>query len=170
MQTVQRLLDRAYEKIQVKSQYEELSDDLVQNGIDELNEMMWELDADGVSVGWRDVSSADENLPVADWLHGMILNGLAIQLAPDFGYTIDPRVIAAYENGLQVAYKNLVPIPTVFYPDILPTGGSRVRWNRDRFFYNTNRNSNFGQGGYARDEDNDIINSQPSDRDADRNQ
>jgi hypothetical protein len=124
MKTVLQLLNQAYTKIQVKSKYEDLSDDQKQEGIDELNQMMWEHDASGLPVNWSDVETADETVPEPDWMFSMMANGLAIRLAPNYGVQIDPRIIGMYEAGLDATYKRLVPIPKLLYPNILPTGRS----------------------------------------------
>lgn len=170
MKTVLQLLNQAYTKIQVKSKYEDLSDDQKQEGIDELNQMMWEHDASGLPVNWSDVSDVTETVPEPDWMFSMMANGLAIRLAPNYGVQIDPRVIGMYEAGLDATYKRLVPIPKLLYPNILPTGRSRHRYHNYIYFQDPNRHALIGQGGYIRNEEGDILNSEATDDNADNNQ
>lgn len=152
MKTALQVLNRAYGKIQVKSAYSDLDEHLINDGIAELNEMMWELEASGLAVGWRDVIDRDQVLSTPDWMDGMIINGLAIRLAPDIGYAIDDRVMIAYDNGMEVARKLLNTVPRIQFPSNLPTGGARNRWHADKYFYNKNANGIIGQGGFLADD------------------
>lgn len=170
MKSVLQLLNQAYTKIQVKSKYTDLDDDQKQEGIDELNQMMWEHDASGLPVNWSDVSEVTETVPEPDWMFSMMANGLAIRLAPNYGVQIDPRIIGMYKAGLDAAMKRLVPIPKLLYPNILPTGRSRHRYHNHIYFQNPNENALVGQGGYLRDESGKILNSENKGLDADSNQ
>jgi hypothetical protein len=166
MQTILQLLNRSYRKAKIKSKYEDLDQTQIDDGISELNEMMWELEASGLPIGWSDISESTETVPAPDWMLGMITNGLAIRLGNDDGIQLDQRLIGMYESGLNAAYKRLVPVPKIQYPSILPTGGSTDRYRRSTYFNNPNANSLVGQGGFIRDEDGDSLNSDSQDSNA----
>lgn len=159
MQTVLTLLNRSYRKAKIKSKYVELEQIQQDDGISELNQMMWELEADGLPIGWSDVSSVSEPVPAPDWMLGMITNGLAIRLGNDEGIALDPRLVGMYEQGLRTAQKILIPIPRLRFPSILPTGGSRNRYQSSTYFNEPNEDSLVGQGGFIRNDAGNVINS-----------
>ena len=61
MQTVLRTLERAYSKIQVKQDGIDLSESEKADGLSELNAFMWVNDADGLGIGWSDVSTVNDD-------------------------------------------------------------------------------------------------------------
>jgi hypothetical protein len=172
MQTVLRTLERGYSKISVKEAGIDLSDEEKSDGISEMNAMMWEHDADGLGVGWSDISSVNDVLPVPDWAISFVENGFAIRMAPEFGRPIDPSLIAMYEQALRVVQKNNVVIPDICYPNILPVGGDRTRRYRSgTFFIDQNKYAlKAGTQGFIKDEEGTIVGSEEDRFNADRNQ
>ncbi len=166
MQTVLRTLERAYSKIKVKQLGVSLTDDEIADGISEMNSMMWLMDADGLSVGWADVSASSATLPVPDYVIPFVENGVAIRLGTEFGVDIDPRLIGMFEEALHVLEKNLVRMPEIQYPNILPRGGGATSiYARTKFFGDERRGAlQGGTAGYIRTEEDQIINSPTGDQ------
>ena len=154
MQTVLRTLERAYSKIKVKQSGIDLSSEEIADGISEMNAFMWLQDADGLGVGWSDVSSSDQTLPVADWVIPFVENGTALRLGTEFGVEIDPRLAGMFEEALRVVEKNNVVIPTIKYPSILPTGGEESsRYCGSKYFSDEDQNTiGIGTQGFLRNE------------------
>ena len=161
MKTVLQVVNRAYSKIQVKQPNISLTDQEVDDAISELNAMMWEHDADGLHVGWADISSSSDQVG-PDWMTTLLENGLAVRMAPEFGVQINPTVIAMYESALRVAEKVLVDVANIPFPNILPTGQGegtyRLRYN---YFTDFTEGALYDEtGGYITDEEGAKINTE----------
>lgn len=155
MQTVLQLLNRSYSKAQIKSAFTELNQNQIDAGIDILNDVMWQLDADGYNIGWSDVSDSSENVPAPDWMLGFIKAVVAKKLRAEAGMVRLPDLDEEIISGIDVIAKRKIRVPKIKYPNILPRGGSSSRWE-DKYFEN-DAPGILTQSGYLRDENNNKI-------------
>lgn len=164
MQTVLRTLERAFAKIQVKQAGVDLTSEEIADGISEMNAMMWVNDADGLGIGWSDVASETEILPVPDYVIPFVENGLALRMSNEFGMPIKEGVLGMYEEALRVIEKNTVRIPKIPYPNILPTGsGNGSIYDTSRYFEDENAGGlTGGTAGYLKDQENNTLNTSQS--------
>lgn len=114
MATVRDILTRAYRKIGVVAEDEEMSGDQAANALAALNSMMhgWELE--GVDIGHTDLAVADE-FPLAAKFHEGTVYLLADRLAPDNKQAApDPD---RFLRLLQAAYMQVeeVEMPGAFF-------------------------------------------------------
>lgn len=73
------------------------------SGIRALNRFVRRMEANGTAVGWMDVANPSDPLPLPPEAEPAVLYGLAIDLAPSYGTTPLPAVIARaseYMNDL----------------------------------------------------------------------
>lgn len=70
------------------------------DGIDALNNLMTRWEADGVAMGWRNVSSPSDELPVPPEAVEAVRYNLALRLRSTFGADLDPDVVEFARDGL----------------------------------------------------------------------
>lgn len=105
--------------------------------IAELNRMMREWEVDGVNLGWSDVSTPEDTLPVPPEAEGAIAYNLALRRRAAYGAMLDPDVVKFAESTLgtlraQIASNTYVRMTS---PDLPYGEGQRpgVSW-RDGYF------------------------------------
>ena len=72
----------------------------MQDGIHALNLMMRRWEADGVALGWTDVSDPTETLPLPAEAEEAVGYNLAVRLRARFGVSISPDVVQLATDGL----------------------------------------------------------------------
>ncbi|HEY9250586.1 MAG TPA: packaged DNA stabilization gp4 family protein [Rariglobus sp.] len=94
-----------------------------EDAIRTLNLMMTSLEAEGVSVGWTNVSNPDDDMPSPPENEQGITYLLATRLRPKYGVTIDPDVLQGAAEGLAAIRAQVASadFSRVSYPD-LPAG------------------------------------------------
>lgn len=119
----ENLVARALRLIQVIDPLQSVKAQDMQTGIDALNGMMARIEADGTPMGWSSVTNPSDVLPLADEMTQAIAYNLAVLLAPEYGVTPLPTVVAMAMKGMEdllrdVAVANpiqpilAVPVPT----------------------------------------------------------
>jgi hypothetical protein len=87
-----------------------------------LNNYMLALDADGITLGFTEVSDLGDAVTVPTGaLRGIIAN-MAIEVAPDYNGQISPGLAKAAKEGLQTMRLIGQTVPTTAYPSTLPRG------------------------------------------------
>lgn len=122
MATVAQVCKAALQRILVQGSESTLAPDEYQDAIFALNNMMLALDAQGIALGFTEVSDLGDTVTVPPGaLRGIIAN-LAIEIAPDYEGQITPGLQIAASEGLK-AMRNLgVTVGASKYPSILPIG------------------------------------------------
>lgn len=94
-----------------------------QDAIRSLNLMMTSLEAEGVSVGWSNVSKPDDDMPCPPENEEGIAYLLATRLRPKYGVTLDPDVVQGAQAGMAAMRAQVASADysRVSYPD-LPAG------------------------------------------------
>lgn len=94
-----------------------------EDAIRTLNLMMTSLEAEGVSVGWTNVTNPDDEMPSPLENEQGIVYLLATRLRPKYGFTIDPDVLQGAAEGLAAMRAQVASadFSRVSYPD-LPAG------------------------------------------------
>ncbi len=106
----------------VQASEAELEPDEYQDFIFAMNNFMLSLDADGVSLGYTEVSNLGDEVTIPTGaLRGLIAN-MAIEVSPDYNGTIGQGLIAAATEGMKVMRKIGQRIPTSFMPSTLSVG------------------------------------------------
>ena len=122
MATVAQVAKASLQRILVQASEAELEPDEYQDFIFAMNNFMLSLDADGVSLGYTEVSNLGDEVTIPTGaLRGLIAN-MAIEVSPDYNGTIGQGLIAAATEGMKVMRKIGQRIPTSFMPSTLSIG------------------------------------------------
>jgi len=98
-------------------------------GIRALNRFVRRLEANGIALGWADVASPTDALPMPAEAELPVMYALAIDLAPSYGTTPSPALVARandYMNDLrrdQMVAAPIQPILDVPVPESPHRGG-----------------------------------------------
>lgn len=117
------LVKRALRLIQVINPTQQVSAADMQTGIEVLNGMVTRLEADGISLGWQNVTAPDDELPLPEEALTPISFLLAIEISPEYG--VEPMTVVAVKasdamNTLlrdQMVATPIMPILDVPEPD-----------------------------------------------------
>jgi hypothetical protein len=84
----------------VQDATEAVSAQEMQDGIRELNKLCSRWEADGVSLGWTNVSAATDTLPAPFESEGAVAANLALALQPRYKVPLDANVVQQANDGL----------------------------------------------------------------------
>lgn len=122
MATVAQVAKASLQRILVQGSEANLEPDEYRDFMFALNNYMLALDADGISLGFTEVSDLGDEVTVpVGALRGIIAN-MAIEVAPDYNGVVSPGLVAAAEQGMSAMRKLGQRIPTSRYPSTLPRG------------------------------------------------
>ena len=122
MATVAQIAKASLQRILVQASEADLEPDEYQDFIFALNNFMLALDADGISLGFTEVSSLGDEVTVPlGALRGIIAN-MAIEVAPDYGGEISQGLLVAASDGMRTMRKLGQRIAATQYPSTLPIG------------------------------------------------
>lgn len=100
-----------------------LEADEVQDTIFALNNWMFEIAADGVALGFTEVSDLGDDITVPRGAINGIIKNVSLQIAQQFGAIPTAEQTREALNALVVMTKIAIPImPSAPYPDTLPIG------------------------------------------------
>lgn len=122
MATVAQVANAALKRILVQASEAPLEADEYQDFIFALNNYMLALDAEGITLGYTEVSDLGDEVTVPTGaLRGIIAN-MAIEVAPDYNGTVSPALATAAQQGLQVMRIIGQTISPSSFPSTLPIG------------------------------------------------
>lgn len=84
--------------LQVINPVQPVSDADMQTVIRFLNRFVTRLEASGTALGWQNVSAPGDTLPVPLETELGLMNAVAMTLAPQYGVSVMPEVVAAAGN------------------------------------------------------------------------
>ena len=94
-----QLIGDALREINVISEIDTPSAEQGQHGLRKLNQMIAVWQVDGVKIGYFEQTSTTDTCPIPDWAEKGITAKLAIDLAPTYGATISPELLAKADEG-----------------------------------------------------------------------
>lgn len=122
MATVAQVARSSLQRILVQASEAELEPDEYQDFIFSMNNFMLALDADGVTLGYTEVSNLGDEVTIPTGaLRGLIAN-MAIEVSPDYNGTVSQGLVLAATEGMKVMRKIGQRIPTSFMPSTLSVG------------------------------------------------
>lgn len=100
-----------------------------QTAISVLNALVTRWEANGLALGWANVSAPDDTLPAPDEAHEALAYNLALKLAPEYGKTSNLQIIGqqASDSLAELRRDRLTEMPLVQTSD-LPRGRYGL-WN-----------------------------------------
>lgn len=112
MPKVNEIIARAMRVMTVIDRDETPDAKMAQDAILALNGMLRRWEANGLALGWMDVSNGDEELPAPSEAVDAIVFNLAVYLRPEYGVVLDGDVYAlATENLAALRRDTLVANP-----------------------------------------------------------
>jgi len=122
MATVAQVAKASLQRILVQASEAPLEADEYQDFIFAMNNYMAQLDAQGISLGYTEVSDLGDEVTIPTGaLRGLIAN-MAIEVSPDYGGVISQGLIAAAQQGFQSMRILGQRIQTSKNPSTLPLG------------------------------------------------
>lgn len=135
MTTATQLIKRALQRILVQESEGALEPDEYQDALDSLNGLMAAWEADGIRLGYTEVTSLADTITVAPGAIRGIVANLAIEVAPDYDGTVTPELYKQADEGEKVCRKLGITIQPTQLPDNLPKGSGNDAWPRSEEFY-----------------------------------
>ncbi len=122
MATAAQILKASLQKILVQASEADLEPDEYQDAIFTMNNLMLGLDADGIRLGYTEVTNLADDVTIPTGaLRGLIFN-LAIDLAPEYDGQVTAALVAAAEAGMRTMEKLGVSMGASALPSTLPVG------------------------------------------------
>lgn len=122
MATVGDVVRRSLQRIVSQAAASPLDDSDYADAIDALNDMMASWEAEGVYLGYTEVSTTGEQVTVPRGaLRGIIAN-LAIEIAPDYQAPVSPGLARAAQEGMMVCRRLGRRPMTTQFPGTFPRG------------------------------------------------
>ena len=122
MATVAKIANASLKRILVAGDEADYEPSEYQDYIFALNNYMLALDAEGISLGYTEVSDIGDEVTVpVGALRGIIAN-MAIEVAPDYNGQVSPGLMVAAKAGMDAMRKLGQRMPTSSYPSTLPIG------------------------------------------------
>ena len=122
------LIGRSLRVLRVIDPFEPVDPVLFENAVTALNGMLTRWEANGVSLGWQNVSQPDDVLPLPPEAEEAVMFNLAVTLRPEFGATMDQDTLGMAKNGLNALRREnevATPIqPILDAPAALPYGAT----------------------------------------------
>jgi len=126
MATVAQVAKASLQRILVQASEAPLEADEYQDFIFAMNNYMLALDAQGIHLGYTEVSNlADQVTVPVGALRGVIAN-LAIEVAPDFGGVVTDALVLQAREGLQAMRMLGQTIGGTRMPSTLPIGSGNT--------------------------------------------
>jgi hypothetical protein len=69
------------------------------------------------------------------WADLYVQNSLALRIMGEYGIPAYPELLAAFDRSERTIEKNVIDLPNVRYPNILPTGQSRNGYHTGSAFF-----------------------------------
>lgn len=99
-----------------------------------LNNFMFELAADGVNIGWTEVTGLSSEVTVPRGAINGIIKNMALQIAIQFDVPVPVELQRQADSGMRVLEKIAVSIPVQSFPSTLPIGSGN-ECNTNTHFY-----------------------------------
>lgn len=136
MATAESVIKRALTKLGIRASESPLTADEVQDGLDQLNDMLSSWEASGMSMGFEPVANASDTIRVPRGALAAIKANLAVYMAAEYGRVVSPALGVEADTTMNDLLRQLVEIGDVDYPSTLPTGSGNdsLDYFDDRFF------------------------------------
>jgi hypothetical protein len=128
MTTAYQLVTGALRLATVVAAGEQATAEDMADGIEALNQMAAALKIDGIDLQWVSVDS-NTDLTLDDAYIKALKYLLAVDLAPEYGLTIAPAVIAQAEGGYRALQMAFTTVPDATFDTGIGKVGRKIVWN-----------------------------------------
>lgn len=123
MATTASVVARALRLLRVLDPKEAPEAEDFETACEALNSMMQRWEANGIALGWQNVSGPKEELPIPPDAEQVVVYNLALTLRPEYGATLDPDVVAAAREGLAELRRDVLVANPLVLRQRLPRAG-----------------------------------------------
>lgn len=107
-----------------------------QKGLRYLNDLLFEWEAMGISLGFTEVDNLADDVTIPRSSFRAVKLNLAMQLAPAFDRVLNPATVVNARDAKQNLLAQTISIVSAGYPDTLPVGSGNTCGDvYDRRFY-----------------------------------
>lgn len=135
MATVAAVAKASLQRILVQASEADLEPDEYQDFIFAMNNFMADLSADGVDLGYTEVSDLGDEVTVPTGALRGLIACMAIEVAPDYNGKISQGLIKAADEGMERMRKLGQTMVASAYPATLPRGTGSAYWPDLDHFY-----------------------------------
>ncbi len=122
MATAEQVIKASLQRILVQNVESTLEPSEYQDAIFAMNNLMLDLDAQGVALGYTVVSNLADSITIPTGaLRGLIAN-LAIEISPDYNGVVSQGLAVAATQGEKTMRLIALNVPQTEYPSTLPYG------------------------------------------------
>lgn len=122
MATVAQVAQASLGKILVQASEQPIESVELQDYIFSMNNFMLALDAEGISLGYTEVSKASDKVTIpAGALRGLI-NNMAIEVVDDYDGVVTQSLVKVAADGMLAMRRLGQRLGSSFYPGTLPVG------------------------------------------------
>lgn len=145
MATAESFIIRAFSKAGIKTAETSLEASEIQDGLDQLNDMLSSWEFSGIRLGFEPVPDKDDELRVPRFAHAAIKSNLAVALGPEYSKPADAILMAEAKITKDELLTALIKIGPVEFPSSLPLGAGNEcgDYVTDRRFFPENSEEHF---------------------------
>lgn len=145
MATAESFIVRAFSKAGIKTAETSLEASEIEDGLDQLNDMLSSWEFSGIQLGFEPVMDKDSEIRVPRFAHAAIKSNLAVALGPEYSQSPKPVLLAEAALTKSELLNAIIKIGPVEYPSTLPIGSGNTcsDYILDNRFYPENSKENF---------------------------
>lgn len=110
------------QEILVQASEQDLDSAETNDTIFAMNNFMFELDANGVKLGYTEVTSVTDTITIPGGAVNGLIKNVAMQIAPQFDRPISMTLVEQARKGLKVMSDLGINLGAMQFPDTLPIG------------------------------------------------
>lgn len=134
-QTIGFTVTRAFSIAKIKKGNIPIEDSEMDIGISTYNNLIFQLNIDGITFGATEVNDKEDETGVADWAEDMVQTQLALRLADEFSRAVTGVLIERADRALRAVMRMTSIQRGSAFPNTLPIGtGNYDRISNPRFF------------------------------------
>lgn len=133
-QTIGFIVERAFSIAKIKKGNIDIEDEEMAIGIDTYNDLIVQLNIDGISLGATIVSKKEDETDVPDWAQEMIKNQIAIRILDEFNRPLTAVLAERADRALRAVMRMVSQQRSSAFPNTLPVGTGNYRFRTSRFF------------------------------------
>ncbi len=145
MATAESFIIRAFSKAGIKTAETSLEASEIQDGLDQLNDMLSSWEFSGIRLGFEPVADKDDELRVPRYAHAAIKSNLAVVIGPEYSKPPQPVLLAESDLTKRELLTATINLDGVEYPSTLPLGAGNECGDfiTDRRFFPENSEEHF---------------------------
>lgn len=134
MATAAQVIKYALQEIIVQASESPLEPDEYQDCIFALNSMMLEYNANGISLGFTEVTNLGDTLTVPAGAISGIVSNLALRVAPQFQGVVSQELMTKARDGYKVMCKLGVTIQPTQFGSLVPRGSGNYNDQTSNYY------------------------------------